>query len=175
MDPQSPRVVATFSDPIEANLAVGLLESEGIPARLADEATVTTAWHMAVTFGGIKVLVAGDHFEAASQILASAKAKPSESAARAQDALDEESEPANNQREDAANRAAKAALLGLLFPPLELYALWLVLGIVASRESLQPTFRNRAWFAGILSASVVLAVWFLFLKPLFAAPPLDYQ
>src|SRR4051794_9301302 len=62
--------IATYGDGLEANLARGYLESAGIPAFLADELTMNTAWHLAVAVGGVKLQVNEPDATAAVRMLA---------------------------------------------------------------------------------------------------------
>lgn len=61
-------VVATFSMPLEAEMARGQLEAEGIPARVADEDTVTL-FNLGGAFGTVKLMVSEEHLERARAIL----------------------------------------------------------------------------------------------------------
>ena len=56
--------------PHEAHIAKASLESEGIPAFIADEHTVTGNWLYAHAIGGVKVMVAPEHKARAQEILA---------------------------------------------------------------------------------------------------------
>lgn len=49
--------VAHFTDSLEAHVARGLLESEGIPAHLGDEHLTQTNWEWRLAVGGIKLRV----------------------------------------------------------------------------------------------------------------------
>ena len=61
--------IATFSYPAEAHLAKAKLESEGIPAFVADEHILTANWTFSIAIGGIKLWVREEDAEAASQVL----------------------------------------------------------------------------------------------------------
>ena len=63
--------VATFGTTIEAELAKNRLESEGIRAYLGGEETTGLFAGLGHTFGGIRLLVADEHQERASALLAS--------------------------------------------------------------------------------------------------------
>lgn len=60
---------ARFSYPAEAHLAAAKLESEGIPAFVADEHTVIANWMYSGALGGVKVWVKETDLEAARQVL----------------------------------------------------------------------------------------------------------
>ena len=49
--------VAAYLDPIEAQLALGLLQAEGIPARLDDAGTAIANWEWRLAIGGIRLRV----------------------------------------------------------------------------------------------------------------------
>src|SRR5690606_31340776 len=49
--------VAAYSDPIEAQLALGLLQAEGIPARLDDTGTAIANWEWRLAIGGMRLRV----------------------------------------------------------------------------------------------------------------------
>jgi hypothetical protein len=49
--------IARFSYPHEAHVARGLLDSEGIPAFVADEHTIAMQWLYSDAIGGVKVQV----------------------------------------------------------------------------------------------------------------------
>ncbi len=61
--------IATYLDPLEAEIARGLLESEGIPASLADENLVRMNWSFALAVGGVRLLVPPEAADAARAVL----------------------------------------------------------------------------------------------------------
>lgn len=62
-------VVARFSFPHEAHIARGLLESEGIPAFVADEHTVNMQWLYSNAMGGVRLAVPRMHAQKAHEVL----------------------------------------------------------------------------------------------------------
>src|SRR5580704_3096843 len=62
--------VATFWNPVEANLARNLLDEAGIRAFLADEQMVGMVWQLANAAGGIKLQVEDRDAEKAALVLA---------------------------------------------------------------------------------------------------------
>ncbi len=62
--------VASFSFPHEAHIARAKLESESIPATLADEHTIAMQWLYSNALGGVKVQVPTPFAERAIEILA---------------------------------------------------------------------------------------------------------
>ncbi len=61
--------VATFPNSLEASLAKQTLEAENIPAFVMDDETVTTAWHLSIAVGWIKLKVPQSHLEEGIDIL----------------------------------------------------------------------------------------------------------
>ena len=61
--------VGAYNNPIEAHLARGRLEVEGIPALLAHEHHVWANWVYSQALGGVKVQVPAEHAVAAAKIL----------------------------------------------------------------------------------------------------------
>ncbi len=62
--------VASFSFPHEAHIARAKLDSEGIPATLADEYTIGMQWLYSNALGGVKVQVPEPYAQQAVEILA---------------------------------------------------------------------------------------------------------
>jgi hypothetical protein len=61
--------VASYTDAVQAHLARGRLEAEGIPATLAHEHHVWADWMMSNALGGVKVQVPVTYRERAQEIL----------------------------------------------------------------------------------------------------------
>ena len=61
--------VAAYNNPLEAHLAKGRLDVEGIPAYLAHEHHVWANWVYSQALGGVKVQVFVEDADAASKIL----------------------------------------------------------------------------------------------------------
>lgn len=62
--------VETYLNPLDAHVARGLLESEGIPATLHSEHLVTSIWPMASALGGVRLQVAEHRAAEARDVLA---------------------------------------------------------------------------------------------------------
>jgi rubredoxin len=60
----------SYSTPIEAHLARGHLESEGVPCFLRDEHTIGMNWLYSNLLGGVPLCVPADQVERAKEILA---------------------------------------------------------------------------------------------------------
>jgi hypothetical protein len=63
--------VGAFTGPLEAHLAKGRLETEGIPAVVAHENHVWAAWMYSQALGGVKIQVARENAARARRVLAS--------------------------------------------------------------------------------------------------------
>lgn len=70
--PEKLVAVASFTTPVEAELAKNHLETEGISARLANDSTVGWFWYISNAVGGIQLLVGEEQAERALAILESA-------------------------------------------------------------------------------------------------------
>jgi len=149
--------VASFGTPIDAHVARGRLEDNGIDAYVADENMVGVAWHLGLAVGGVKLQVAAEDAERAREILASPSALEDETG----DAEEKAPPPGG---EDLSRRALVAAFWGILVPPLQFYSLWLVGRFMLSRG------RQPQSGTGSIVLALVLDVWvFVLLKFLFAA------
>ncbi len=61
-------VVEIHTSPWEAHVSRALLESEGIPALLANEHHIWASWRMSFALGGVRVLVPANCVEAAVNV-----------------------------------------------------------------------------------------------------------
>lgn len=62
-------VIASYSFPLDANIAKAALRSAGIPAFVADEHTINMQWLYSNAMGGVRVLVAKEYESAAITLL----------------------------------------------------------------------------------------------------------
>ena len=62
--------IATYSFPYEAQISRGRLESEGIPAFIADEQTINMQWLYSNALGGVRLQVPKAYVEQALKVLA---------------------------------------------------------------------------------------------------------
>ncbi|WP_177424378.1 DUF2007 domain-containing protein [Pseudomonas sp. MYb185] len=62
--------ISRYSFPYEAQLARALLESEGIPAFIADEHTINMQWLYSDALGGVRLQVPEPYVQAAQKVLA---------------------------------------------------------------------------------------------------------
>ncbi len=61
--------VESFSDPLEAHIAKGRLEAEGIQAFVANEHHIWANWMMSHALGGVRVQVASENIDVAKRII----------------------------------------------------------------------------------------------------------
>ncbi len=156
MPDEGPLVVATFALPTEAEMARGLLESNGIQALLRDEGLVGVHPWLSNAVGGVKVVVPAEDAERAREILGDAGEG---SASTGPELVD----PAERRASDAdvlATRALNAAGIGLLvFPPLlHVWSAWLLLRLSSSSAPLGDSGRKRALGALTIDLLVFAAV-----------------
>lgn len=64
-------------------------------------------------------------------------------------------------------RAFKAAILGILFLPLQLYSLYLLLSIARARDPLSPANRRKFALTLVLNAPIYFVLGFLLWSMLF--------
>lgn len=62
-------IVASYTDPIEAQIARGLLAAEGIEAHLGDEHSALANWEWRLAIGGVKLRVRQEQAMHARRIL----------------------------------------------------------------------------------------------------------
>jgi hypothetical protein len=154
-------IIATFTNPAEAQIAQARLEEDGVPAFLDNYETASALWTITSAIGGIRLRVPRELEAKARQILAQTPI-----AGNATDIHDDEEQPDDDEpyeslssREETAERAFKSAILGLLFFPLLFYTCWLVIRVWQSDEPLRGGSRTRAWWAaGIAGCFLALIV-----------------
>jgi len=138
-------VVATFTNPIEAELAKGLLEANAINAFLKDDGIVGVAWHLSNAVGGVKLTVAEEDVAAARLLLENAAEPPRP----AQPPIDDEEVLQTTEADRMALRAWRASVLGLMLPlVMHLYSLRLMILAVTQADVLSA--RGRRYLAGAL-------------------------
>lgn len=102
--------VASYSDPIEAQLALGLLQAEGIPGRLDDIGTAIANWEWRLAIGGIRLRVPDAQAVHARRVLAALDA--------GEYALDEDGQPSDGPAAGGPAGATDApSAAGALQPP----------------------------------------------------------
>ena len=179
--------VASFADPIEANLAKNKLEAAGVRTFLANEECVDMLWHVGNAMGWIKVQVANDDVDVARALLsqhnhpatspldepvedslevAKSTRVPNfddegEGAGDEQEDEEDEPDPILNGREKDAERACRGAVVGLLFLPLQLYVFYLLLKIFISQEPPGDRQRTKAFIAAVINLPLMIGLCFL--------------
>ena len=164
--------VDTYDMPMEAHLAKGLLEAHGLTTFLADELTVGVAWHLSNAIGGIKLQVPETDAARAASILAAredSSIDAEEGLADLSEVEESESEPPTSKADKTVDRAVRAALLGLLLLPLQLYSLWLLGRLTLSNQKVSPNKHRRIRLAIVLNLPmlVILGVVVLWLAQRF--------
>ncbi|MEM6327653.1 MAG: DUF2007 domain-containing protein [Bacteroidota bacterium] len=135
--------LTTYTSPFEAEIVRGRLEAEGIPAVVADAEMVTADWMMSQAIGGVKLRVPASALDRAREILS-------------EDDPAEDAEPIP-EAEILAWRALQAAAVGLALPPLQLYAVWLLVRYARIENHESPkTVRRVMWAVVFLLPYVVL-------------------
>jgi hypothetical protein len=156
--------VGVYETPVQAAMARNFLETEGVPAYLADDATVGMAWHLTGAVGGVKLRVAREDAERALRLLEDLAMQRDDKAVffsgdpadelefdeKEEDDEDEEHESALSLADDLADRAFRAAVLGLFLCPLQLYSLWLLASLLMLGQAPSPNMQKRAAIAGVL-------------------------
>jgi len=62
-------IVARYADPIEAQIACGLLEAEGIEVHVGDAHTALANWEWRMAIGGVKLHVRDDQLAQAREVI----------------------------------------------------------------------------------------------------------
>jgi Putative prokaryotic signal transducing protein len=178
--------VATFSTPVEAELARNRLEEQGIPAIVMDAETVGL-FQMGGAFGSVKLQVPESDARRARRILAvrASRAEREEdysadehiqdhgrvrvrhSPARA----DDEEEVAESESDATAARAWRSAVIGLLLLPplLHFYSAWLLFQLPWTQGPLTLRGKQKAFLAAALDLLVLIAL-ILLLRALTMPP-----
>jgi hypothetical protein len=185
--PNSLTTVATFADSVEANLAKNRLEASSVRAFLANDEIVDMVWYWGNAIGWIKLQVDAEDAGAARAILSRRgeleppRGAESEEPAAAPgetepgDELDDEDdgagEPdrARTARDKNAERAARGAVLGLLFYPLEFYVFCLLLMVFVSGEPLGTRERRKAVIAAVINFFTLLGMY-LYIRAMWIPP-----
>ena len=123
--------IARFPTIMEAHLALGVLHERGIDADVRNEMIVSADWTMGAATMGVEVQVPLEDREAATAIVEEMRYGEGDPAA-AEERVANPEDPETvlsrrqNAAEQAARRAAISAVFGILFLPLQLYALYMV-------------------------------------------------
>lgn len=177
--------IATFDSPMQAHIARNKLEAAGIVAAISNESMTGTAWHLTSAVGGVQLHVRAEDAETALEILNEQEAielglsdhqnldqdAPDDAEFDQEDFENDDEEDDSNLTSDndlseteadrLAQRAFRAALLGVIFPPIQLYSLWLLLMFV-----FEPTIASKksrwqvagAWFTNLTVLTILLQI-----------------
>jgi hypothetical protein len=183
--------VATFSTPVEAELARNRLEEKGIAASVADAETAGMLFALGGALGGVKVQVAESDAARARAVLASRegrsalsdnddygleervkagrRARLRHSPVKADE--EDEDEPVESDADAIAARAWRSAVIGLLMLPplLHFYSAWLLFQLPWARGVLSHAGRRNVVLAAVLDL-LVLAALLLLLRSLVVPP-----
>jgi hypothetical protein len=158
--------IAVAQDSVEANIIKNYLNDAGVQAFVADDEAISMDWLMANAIGGIKVQVAAVDADEAREALdlrseagehGEVWTSTSPSASLERMTVDEEPETPVSDRAINANRAFRAAVFGLLFWPIELYAAYVLFKVYRSRETLAGRPRTLAKMALLIVATAIVA------------------
>tara|TARA_R110002111_G_scaffold2705_4_gene17925 strand:- start:10101 stop:10646 length:546 start_codon:yes stop_codon:yes gene_type:complete len=171
--------VATLNTPTEANLVRNQLEAEEIRVFLSDEEAVGMAWYLGNALGGIKVQVAEADAERAFAILDEHDPVPIteedwktvEGFEKGWDEDEDEDESPEEETEDIPatdldrelDRAYKAAFLGILFLPLQVYSVGVLLTIVLGPHELTPAQQKKVNIGFLVDSFLLMVMLYLFI------------
>ncbi|QDT28438.1 hypothetical protein Enr10x_37800 [Gimesia panareensis] len=170
--------VATLNTPTEASLVRNQLEAEGIRVFLSDEEAVGMAWYLGNAIGGIKVQVAAENADRAFELLdehdpvtiSEEDWKTVEGFENDWDEDEEDTDAAQDTAEESAperdldqevNRAFKAAVLGIIFFPIQVYSFFLLLDILFSGHSLTPVQQKKVKIGLLLNTFILFCAYIL--------------
>ncbi len=164
--------IATFSTLVEASIARDQIEAEGVRVFLADTQAVGIAWHLTTAMGGIKLQVMDDDADRAISILEVDDGPSVSDGESWSDEVAEDSEweigkthkdEYEPPTDELVDRAFRAAFLGLIFLPLQLYSVWLLLRIARDYKPLSSADRRRVLTTTILDTWMIACCIILFL------------
>ncbi|MCH9653423.1 MAG: DUF2007 domain-containing protein [Planctomycetes bacterium] len=173
--------VATLNTPVEASLVRNQLEAEGIRAFLSDAETVGMVWYMGNAVGGIKVQVAESDVDRAFEILdahepvtiteedwQTAESEDDDWNEGAGNDFDQEKEEDGEEEQpvsefdEMVDRAYKAAFLGVLFIPLQVYSLSILVTIFFGSTPLNPENRRKVKIAFLIDLAMAGFLFYAF-------------
>lgn len=144
--------ISTFSNAIEANLAKQELEAAGLTVFLDDEFITGLLWYLTVAVGWIKLRVPEPQVEQAILILLDSRIDAPD--------VDEDSWKLS-WADQTVERLFRAAVLGLMFLPLQLYSLWLLLRLLVSSRRVTPSQYWKISVALILNIPTIIMLLFI--------------
>jgi hypothetical protein len=117
--------VERFTNPVEAHISRGLLESEGVPATLGSEHHVWASWPISQALGGVRLQVPTEYVARARDVLARWRRGEYQEALEQEQSLEPERCPACGSTDLRFTRSSSSTILllltlglsGLIFPP----------------------------------------------------------
>lgn len=158
--------IATYHDGVAAAMARNFLENEHIPVLLLDEDTVATFGVISAAIGGVKLQVPAIHVERAELLLSQIQRdtddyEPMPPTAIATPEIAEELREEHTDRDPLnqnVDRLLRAALGGLIFLPLQFYALWLLMEIASTEGKVTPNRHWKIWVSMLLNGPILAAI-----------------
>lgn len=167
--------LATFHTPVTAGFVKNLLQSEGVPAYLADETTSVMLWHLSIAIGWVKLQVADTDVSRATEVLEVCQQAVRDlgEQAFADEALtsaaedgvadippdaapiDELDDPGLIRTEELAARALRSAVLGMCSLLFAIWALLLIGFLTFSRSELTAKASRKLWLAFAITIGVL--------------------
>lgn len=181
-------VVGVFQLAPEANMARNRLEAEGIRAVISDEHASTMYWALTTAMGGIKVSVMSDQADRALKILGvedrHADLEELERLAGESETEDgEEPAPADdepesptaddsplNPREVLIERCLKAAIIGLVVMPLQIWVFGMVIRAFLAGDPLRPKSQFHLAVAASINVPMTLVTILVLRFMIFGTP-----
>lgn len=147
--------IATFTNSIDASLAQQQLKAAGINCLVADEATTNFAWHLSIAVGWIKLKVLRRDVDNAIDILTASdiQFQPFD------DTDDDDEFEKLSPADEILERAFRAAVIGLIFFPLQIYSLWLLATLLFSGWKISRNRYLKAIITIILDLLIILIIW----------------
>jgi hypothetical protein len=185
--------VATYWDPMEAHIARLRLAHEGITAFLEKEFTVQMAWHFTNAIDGVRLNVPARLLEEAQKLLSTKELfsdwQPSkcwEASLNGIPVVTEEEELAVARdlefreplslREELAERALRAAILGLRWEIPFLFACGLLWKFYTTEGECRSAYLRKAnWAWGMTALMATVFLFIIFMLWLSVITPFDHQ
>jgi hypothetical protein len=181
--------IATFDQAAQARLAENALKDAGILAAVNDESLVAMDWLLSNAVGGVKVQVWEEDAEQAVAVLDRKFGEGGQGLGNAvsieeltaQAELEEPEEPieeaapetpsaataelSSDSRENYSRRLVFAGMLGIIFPPVAAYAVYILLNAVFGEGPLSSRGRFNIWVGALMAFSGM--AWFSILLGFF--------
>ena len=161
--------VATFGNSVEAGIAAGALQDHGFDVHVANAELSDMAWYLTNAMGGVKVMVPDHQVQEASAVIEQLRIETSDSDEEGNDGeLEDEGETLGRPAMDVeVDRGFRAAMLGLLFFPLNFYSVYLLLRICWKFDAWSSANRWK-WRSAMLMNTLILGLFaMILLSPLW--------